>query len=109
MARPKKVTLKLYEHHYIFCLNQKPDVFRKWYRKTFKLDIDLTGADGATIPVSAENTIIIWTENNSDLTLLHECVHAAHMTLYDIGHKANYLNDEVDAYLISYLFSKAKS
>ena len=106
--RPKKYYLELFEHTYVFCINWTPEAFEKWMMKVHKRQVDLTGADGYCQSIPSENEIVIWTGNKSDQTILHECIHAASLTLDDIGYKPDFNNDEVPAYLISLIFKKAK-
>jgi len=110
MRKPHTFDLEIFEHSYTFCLGWRPADFIRWFRKTYDRDMTefLDEAEGLCIRVPKHNLIVIWTAKKSDVILIHECLHATNMTLSDIGHEAALSNDEVQAYLLSLLFMKAK-
>lgn len=67
-------------------------------------------ADGRTILVESENSLIIclWTKEKQDRpTLAHEAVHAACFTLSHAGVHPSFDNDEPLAYLTGLIVKKA--
>jgi hypothetical protein len=50
--------------------------------------------------------LIIVSETARPASIVHECTHAANLVLGRIGHKFSYDNDEVQAYLLGYIFDK---
>lgn len=65
--------------------------------------IDLTKKDNLA-------TVCIWVKDKKDYSALaHECVHAANFTLDNRGVLPSFENDEVQAYLVGLLVTKALS
>lgn len=61
--------------------------------------------------VTRKQGIIIWVKDNKRTNqnlsdLHHECIHAASYILHDRGVKASFSNDEAQAYLSQFIFSK---
>lgn len=110
--RPKKYYLEVFETHYYFCLGWKLPQFKKWFLNHFGKEISMQGHDeiceGMTESVETDASIVVWTRDHDEDTLLHECIHAANLTLDLIGHKSDFSNDEVPTYMAAFIFKKAK-
>ena len=105
---PTKHYLELYEMHYYYFLGWTEDSFRKWCQKNYKFEPNSADASGCCERIPNENIVVIWVKRKGNLgVLVHECVHAANITMSDIGHKPNLEHDEPTTYLIEYLFNKA--
>lgn len=59
---------------------------------------------GATLEY--EDHCIMLLPSNDLATIVHECEHAKNIIWNFIGHKAQENNDEVDAYLLTYIFTE---
>lgn len=68
---------------------------------------DLGECYGATMQFT-DGCIVLLRNDDITLTMVHECEHIKNAIWNFIGYTPQSNNDEVDAYLITYLFSKLK-
>lgn len=68
---------------------------------------DLKECYGATMQFT-DGCIVLLRNDDITLTMVHECEHIKNAIWNFIGYTPQSNNDEVDAYLITYLFSKLK-
>lgn len=101
----------LVKMNFYFCIGWKPNDFAKYARQKFNHDPQMNLAAGKTLLWESGTTriVTIWVDKKSNIeSLVHECVHAANMALDVIGHKADFENDEIQAYLVGLLFKKSR-
>lgn len=67
---------------------------------------ELGSCIGATIEHHGGCTIVIPAED--PVTAVHECEHAKNSVWKFIGYKPHQTNDEVDAYLLAYIFAEIR-
>ncbi len=107
--KPTHYWCDLWKMNFYFYLGWKPEEFKKY--TTFD-GVSFEGVDGRMIwpKGPATQLIHIWIRKKTDMvSLVHECVHAAILTLDVRGVKLDADNDEPLAYLIEMIFSKARS
>lgn len=95
--------------NYYFYLGWKPKEIKKYLKMQ---DSEFEGSRGKTIWWEGGNDYVfhIWTRQKTDLgALVHECFHAAAMTLDRCNVKFDAENDEPYAYLVQSIFEKARS
>ena len=97
-----------FKMNYYFYLGWPVDALKKYLRYD---PPGIEHSSARTIEWQREDGVVvihIWTRKKSDLaSLVHECVHAAGMTLNRAGVKGDWLNDEPHAYLTEAIFKNA--
>ena len=115
MRYPKFYWDPTWMENFWFFLGWTPGQTNSYLMKHWKIDPIQFGGDGKCIRFEndeGKSAIAIWTRrkpnNPIDLSVLaHECVHAAHFLLDCRGVKADFKNDEVEAYLVQALMKAA--
>lgn len=108
--KPRHAYCEVFKMNFYFCIGWGPDQFAKYMQKNFNHDPKMKLAEGKTIMVENDKgrITIIWIKDRTDFPVLaHECIHAANFTLDVIGHIYDYENDEVMAYLTTWIIKKA--
>lgn len=98
-----------------FCPGLTSDSVAKSMLKNYGVELpspeESHGAYSVLAEGEDEHGIYIWLPSNSKDQqnldfLVHECVHVANMILQVIGANADFTNDETQAYLTAWIFSK---
>ena len=101
----------LYRKNFYFCIGWRPADFDRYMVKEFNYKWASDGKDGCTNLVTFSNGslgLVIWIKRKKDyVALAHECVHAANFVLSRVGVKADFDNDEPQAYYIGLIMQKA--
>lgn len=112
MKKPKHYFCETWQQSFWLMVGWKPDEAQKWLKK-MGWDTGSPFHCGKTIfDTDGVGPIIIWTNDNlqkgrREAVLAHECLHAAHICLDRVGVKADFRNDEAEAYLMTNLIRQA--
>ena len=106
--KPRKFYLDIYDMTYFYALSWDKKAFSDWFTRKFGYSPCVGDETAATYTIGGENIIVIWTEDKSLRSLVHECVHAANFTLDSIGYKLKLGNDETQCYLVDLIFHQSK-
>lgn len=115
MRKPKYYFDETWMENFWFFLGWKPKDCERYLQKHWNFETLCLNGSGKTIEFVNEKgkaAIVIWTDKKpidpmSISVLAHECVHAVHMALNRRGVKADFDNDEVEAYLVAKLMREA--
>jgi hypothetical protein len=101
----------LYRMEFYFCVRWKPEAFQSYMLKHQQTEVEVEDCAGFSVMTNCDLgvRIFLWScpEDKDNSHLVHECVHAANMTLHSRGVKADFKNDEAVAYLTEMIFKKA--
>ncbi len=106
---PKYWWCETWKVNLYFAIGWKKSDIREWLLKEWKHQKDFSKISGTTIEAFTKTNymILIWTQDRHLPTIVHECVHAASMSLERCGWKFDTGNEEPFAYLCEAIFGKA--
>lgn len=100
MITQKKITIPIFEYklHII--------IFDKWKELDFILDKEDLEDEGSAITISNSGGSIIATNSKSTDSIVHEAGHIKNNIWRYIGYEPMRDNDEVDQYLVAYIYNR---
>ncbi|MEK2647458.1 hypothetical protein [Bdellovibrio sp. BCCA] len=113
--KPLKTRIAVFNQDFVFFIGTDPELVTSYCKRHFASDLSSQSwglGKCLSFDSNFAKTIVIWTKRDLSnpygiSALTHECVHAANRTLAGIGARPDALNDEVQAYIVSFLIEAA--
>lgn len=80
-------------------------IFDRW-EEAEKYSSDGIPCKGFTEASPAYNNIVVAIDSHYEYTIIHECEHIKNFVWMHIGYRPQSDNDEVDAYLLKYIYKR---
>lgn len=106
--KPGHYFCEVYRMNFYYFLGWPKDYMKKYMKDEHGIETTFDDVNGRMMFNKEKGIVVIWTKKRSDKnSLVHECVHAASVTLEDRGVVISHLNDEALAYLTEAIFRKS--